>query len=93
MSDYRGDRVAINIAPEETTCWSEIVRIICKITDYRGRIEFETDKPENLVARISDSRILSTLGWKQQYTLEHGLTTLCEEYFKWKKIDSSQILF
>lgn len=92
MSDYRGNRVAINIAPEETTCWSEIVRMICKITDYRGRIEFETDKPENLVARISDSSILSSLGWKQRYTMEQGLKALCQEYFEWKDIHPGQTL-
>lgn len=82
MERYQGDDIVVNIAPEETTCLSEIVKTICKIIDYHGDISFNSEKHENLTARISDCNKLKMLGWKPRYTLETGMKVLCEEYMK-----------
>jgi len=85
MEHYHGDSLAVNIAPEETTCWSEVTEEICKIIDYHGKVYFNTEKHENLTARICDSGKLKALGWKPRYTLESGLKKICAEYMEMKK--------
>lgn len=84
MESYQGDDVAVNIATEETTCWSEVVKIICEAIDYRGKVTFNTEKHENLTARICDAGKLKVLGWEPHYTLESGIEAICKEYIELK---------
>jgi GDP-L-fucose synthase len=63
----------INIGTGIETTIKEIVVLICKIVDYRGRIVWDTSKPNGAPRRVLDVSKLNSLGWKPKTSLKEGI--------------------
>lgn len=63
----------INIGTGIETSIKEIVEVICEIVDYRGRIVWDTTKPNGAPRRVLDVSKLNSLGWKPKTSLKEGI--------------------
>ena len=66
----------INIGTGIETSIKEIVDLICEIVDYRGRIVWDTTKPNGAPRRVLDVSKLNSLGWKPKTSLKEGIVKI-----------------
>ena len=82
MQFYEDYGVPINIASNKPESWSSIVQMICEIVNYKGRINFNSARKEDLTNRLCSTEKLKSMGWKQKITMKAGLESLCKEYME-----------
>jgi GDP-L-fucose synthase len=63
----------INIGSGEETTISELAKVIMDIFEYRGRLEFDTSRPDGMIRKVLDSTVLRNMGWRPEHNLENGL--------------------
>jgi len=63
----------INIGTGIENSIMEIVNLICNIVDYRGKIVWDTSKPNGAPRRVLDVTKLNALGWKPKVSLKDGV--------------------
>ncbi len=72
MDDYNGaEPVNLGVGMD----WSirELAEAIAEVVDYAGKLEFDTSKPDGMPAKLLDSTVLSTMGWRPKVSLKEGL--------------------
>jgi GDP-L-fucose synthase len=69
----------VNVASGVEITIKELVEHLIHISKYKGKIWFNTDKPEGVKNRAIDNSRLKDLGWNPEYTLEDALA----ETYKW----------
>ncbi|MCM1565413.1 MAG: GDP-L-fucose synthase [Dehalobacter sp.] len=69
----------INIGTGEDISIHELALIIKDLTGFKGKLIFDTSKPDGMPRRILDSSKAKGLGWKAEMSLKRGL----EETFSW----------
>lgn len=52
---------------------TELVKIICKIVNYNGAINYDTNKPDGAPQKLMSTTLISELGWVPSHTLETGM--------------------
>ncbi len=62
-----------NIGTGIDTSIGELAQLICKVTGYAGRLEFDTSRPDGAPRRLLNVGRISELGWAPRYTLADGL--------------------
>lgn len=72
MENYN-DIQPINIGTEEVYSISEIANIIKNIIQYKGRLVFDTKKPDGMPVKTLDSSLLSSIGWRNTFNLHSAL--------------------
>jgi GDP-L-fucose synthase len=63
----------VNVAPVGDTSIRELASLSARIVGYRGRIQFDTSRPEGVKRRELDPRKIQDLGWIPSIDLESGL--------------------
>ena len=68
----------------------DLVKIIAKKLNFKGKIEYDSSKPDGTPRKIMDSSRLASLGWQASISLEDGIDltykSFLEEYKnKWMK--------
>jgi len=53
-----------------------------KVVDYKGRIIFDTSKPDGAPRKLIDVTRLENMGWNYSVDLEDGLRKTYEWYLK-----------
>lgn len=69
----------INVGFGEDVTIAELVNLIAGVTGFKGRIAFDTTKPDGTMRKLMDSERLLSLGWAPSVTLRRGL----EETYSW----------
>jgi GDP-L-fucose synthase len=62
----------------------ELAELIAILVDYKGRIIWDTSKPDGMPRKLLDVTRLSALGWKHSIDLETGLKMVLEDFYKWQ---------
>ena len=67
----------------------DVVNLICKILDYKGKIIYDISKPKGQIRKPTSNNKVLNLGWKKEnYTsLKDGLKKTCN----WFKINYPNI--
>jgi GDP-L-fucose synthase len=55
--------------------------MIKEITGYKGKIVFDTSKPDGTPRKLMDVTKLSSFGWKATMPLKEGITQVYKEKF------------
>ena len=63
----------INVGTGEDVTIREVAEIICKVVGFKGRIEFDTSKPDGTPRKLMDTSKLSRLGWRPGMRLGEGI--------------------
>jgi len=70
----------INIGSGEDITIRELAETIAKVIGYRGKIEYDTTKPDGTSRKLMDSARINTLGWKPKISLEEGLKLAYQDF-------------
>ncbi len=63
----------INVGTGTDCSIRELAETIAKVVDFRGRIEFDTTKPDGTPRKLLDVSRLNAMGWKAKIPLYEGL--------------------
>lgn len=92
MENYEGAEF-VNVGSGEEISIRDLVHLLADVVNYRGRIEFDTTKPDGTPRKLMDSSKIHKLGWKHKTSLRDGLKTAYEWYLKsFLKSQESQLI-
>jgi len=77
----------INVGTGQDLTIKQLAETIAKVTNYSGKIEFDTTKPDGPPRKLMDSTRLNNLGWRPTIELEQGLTLAYKHYLQTLKTD------
>jgi GDP-L-fucose synthase len=63
----------INVGTGEDCTIRELVETVAKVTGFKGRIQWDTTKPDGTPRKLMDVSRLHNLGWSHTYSLERSL--------------------
>jgi GDP-L-fucose synthase len=70
----------VNIASGVETTIRELAETLKRISGFRGKLFYNTDRPEGIGKRAISNERLRALGWEPEYKLEEALTETYEWY-------------
>lgn len=79
MRNYDSGEI-INVGTGEDLTIRELAETIARVTGYRGRLVFDSSKPDGTPRKLLDVSRLQALGWKARIPLEEGLARTYEWY-------------
>jgi GDP-L-fucose synthase len=71
----------VNIGTGEDISIKELAEMIKEIAAYKGKIVFDTTKPDGTPRKLLDVSKLSKLGWQASILLKNGIETVYKEKF------------
>jgi GDP-L-fucose synthase len=78
MQNYDGTST-INIGTGEDITIRDLALLIKKTIGYKGKLNFDTSKPDGTPRKLLSVEKLHNLGWKHRISLEDGIEQVCEE--------------
>ena len=66
----------INVGTGKDITIKEVAQTIKKIVGYKGKLSFDTSKPDGAPRKLIDVSRLSKMGWKYNISFEEGLKTV-----------------
>jgi GDP-L-fucose synthase len=80
MIGYENEQI-INVGWGEDVTIRELAEMIAKTSGFKGRLVFDSTKPDGTPQKLLDTSRLSALGWKPKITLQTGI----EQTYEWFK--------
>jgi len=71
----------VNVASGVETSIKTLAETLKKISGFKGKLWYNTNRPEGILNRSIDNSRLKELGWEPKYTLEEALTETYEWYY------------
>ena len=72
------EATAINVGTGVDLEIRELAGLIAQVTDFQGKIEWDTSKPDGTPQKLLDVGRINNLGWTSEITLDQGLKTTYE---------------
>jgi GDP-L-fucose synthase len=63
----------VNVGSSEEVSILELANLICAISGFKGRVEFDNNFPDGVYQKTLDSRILRRANWEPKISLDAGL--------------------
>lgn len=79
MNEYEEEQF-INVGSGVDQTIQELAELIRNIVGYKGRIEYDTSKPDGMPRKLVDTSRLFARGWRPKVSLRDGLTMMYEWY-------------
>jgi len=70
----------VNIGAGREISIRELAMLIAEIAGYRGRLVYDSSKPDGTPRKLLDSSRLTALGWNARIALREGITAVFAEY-------------
>ena len=70
----------INMGSGMDVSIQELAELIKGLTGFKGKIEFDTTKPDGVLRKLLDSHRLNSLGWRPKVGLQKGLKNTYQWY-------------
>ncbi|MBN8980684.1 MAG: GDP-L-fucose synthase [Rhizobiales bacterium] len=81
MKTYSSDRL-VNIGTGEDITIAEFARVVAETVGYKGKIEYDTSKPDGTPRKLLDVGRLSKLGWRATTSLKDGIKLAYQAFLK-----------
>ncbi|MDL2124735.1 MAG: GDP-L-fucose synthase [Deltaproteobacteria bacterium] len=78
MNNYSKSKI-INIGAGKDSTIKELAEMIARIVGFKGRLVFNSIKPDGTPKKLLDISVLHSFGWKARIGLEQGIA----ETYKW----------
>ena len=72
LKNYSGPKF-LNIGFGEDVTIAEFAQAVAEVVGFRGKIEYDTSKPDGTPRKLLDSSRLAAMGWKAKVPLREGL--------------------
>jgi GDP-L-fucose synthase len=69
----------LNIGCGEDLTVRELAELICEVVGFKGRLVFDTSKPDGTPRKLLDVSRMKDLGWEASISLREGLTAVYRE--------------
>ena len=79
MHNYNNKEI-INIGFGSDVSIKDLVKLISKKTNYKGKIIFNKSMPDGTLKKLMDSSKINSLGWKPKISLHVGLELAINDY-------------
>ncbi|MEA3352944.1 MAG: GDP-L-fucose synthase [Campylobacterota bacterium] len=76
--------IHLNIGTGVDISIGELAELIKNIIGFKGKLYFNTEKPDGTMVKLTDPSKLHSLGWKHKVELEDGIKTMYAWYLKEK---------
>ena len=83
MEHYEGETF-INIGCGEDWSIRELAEMVARLTGFKGRIEWDTTKPDGMMKKCMDVTRMKEMGFEPKISLEEGIKHVIEEYKQFK---------
>ncbi|MEW6768681.1 MAG: GDP-L-fucose synthase [Pseudomonadota bacterium] len=83
MKTYSSDQL-VNIGTGEDITIAEFARVVAETVGYKGKIEYDTSKPDGTPRKLLDVGRLSKLGWRATTSLKDGIKLAYRAFLKEK---------
>lgn len=70
----------INVGTGKEISIKQLSEVISSVMNYRGKIKFDTSKPDGTMRKLTDPSKLHALGWHHKIEVEDGVKYLFEWY-------------
>ena len=81
METYE-DPQLINVGTGEEVSILELAKLIAEIVGYKGKITFDSSKPDGTPRKLMDSSRLHALGYRHKVSLREGIAVTYRDYLK-----------
>jgi GDP-L-fucose synthase len=65
----------VNVGVGTDVSIRELAQLICKVTEFKGRLVFDPSKPDGMPQKLLDVSNLTSLGWRARIGLEEGIAS------------------
>lgn len=72
----------INIGTGHEISIRDLSALIARTVGYRGKISFDSTKPDGTMRKLTDPSKLNSLGWQHQIEIDEGVRRMYEWYVK-----------
>ncbi len=86
INTYRGD-AHINVGTGKDITIAEFAALVADVVGYRGRLVFDTSRPDGTPRKVLDISRLQALGWTSGISLQEGL----RDYYEWFLQNSARL--
>jgi GDP-L-fucose synthase len=81
MKTYSSDQL-VNIGTGEDITIAVFARVVAEAIGYKGKIEFDTSKPDGTPRKLLDVGRLAKLGWRATTSLKDGIKLAYQAFLK-----------
>ncbi len=81
MKSY-SDSQFLNIGAGEDITIAEFARLVADVVGYRGKIVFDTSRPDGAPRKLLDVSRINALGWRATIPLREGLQRMYADFLK-----------
>ena len=71
-----------NIGTGEEFSIKELANIVAEVVEYKGKLIFDTSKPDGTPRKLLDVTKLHSLGWKHKTSMKEGITIAYKDFLK-----------
>lgn len=85
LKEYN-DSEPINIGSGQDISIEDLLKIIIEEIDYKGRIRFDSTKPDGTILKLLDTSKINSLGWTPKIKIREGIRKTYKEIktFNWQ---------
>lgn len=81
----------INIGTGEDATIAEVARTVAGVLGFKGKLVFDTSKPDGTPRKLLDTSRLKALGWKPRIALKDGLQAVYEDFIETLKSGTTRL--
>lgn len=70
----------MNVGSGQDLSIAELAGVVMKTIGFRGKIKFDTTKPNGTMKKLLDSNKIFSLGWRPKISAENGLKSAYEDF-------------
>ena len=75
------DAAPLNIGSGQDLQIKELANLISEVTEFKGKLVFDTSRPDGTPRKLLDTSKINALGWKPKISLRDGLQQVYAENF------------
>jgi GDP-L-fucose synthase len=70
----------VNIGYGEDQSIAELARTVARVVGFRGRLRFDTSKPDGTPRKLLDSARINALGWRPRTRIDAGIAAAYKDF-------------
>jgi GDP-L-fucose synthase len=79
LEHYTGES-HLNVGSGEEVTIAEVAKLVAEVIDYKGKLVFDTSRPDGTPRKLLDSSKLIEMGWRARTSLREGLKLTYSEF-------------
>ena len=82
LIQYYSGIAPVNVGVGDDISIRDFAKLVARVVGYKGRITFNTNRPDGTPRKLLDIKTLTNLGWRAQIDLESGLRKTYKDFLK-----------